>query len=153
MLLVKSNPPGLACDGPPVWVGIGCTVLWHPVCSATKQEYDLSKMEAAFPALSKPMRRLLFIMSMVLFILDILCFYSVIFTLTVKKIENTRPAKPQDPWHTTGPCLPQTQAPGLQLDATPIDGYSWHRTHYWPEHAIVGVGRRGWVGCNLQLHR
>ena len=37
----------------------------HPVCSAaTQQEYDLSKMVAAFPALSKPMWRLLFIMSM-----------------------------------------------------------------------------------------
>ena len=63
-LLVKSNPPGPACDCPPVWAGIG-TVLWHLVCYAgTQQEFDRSTMAAAFPALSKPMRRLLFIMSM-----------------------------------------------------------------------------------------
>ena len=37
------------------------SALSHPVCSAaTKQEYDRSKMASAFPALSKPMRRLLF---------------------------------------------------------------------------------------------
>ena len=67
MLLVNSNPAGPACDGPPVWAGIGCSVLWHPVCAAaTQQEDDRSKMAAAFPALSKPMQRLLFIMSMVI---------------------------------------------------------------------------------------
>ena len=61
---MKSNPPGPACDCPPVWAGIG-TVLWHLVCYAgTQQEFDRSTMAAAFPALSKPMRRLLFIMSM-----------------------------------------------------------------------------------------
>ena len=42
-------------------------MLWHPASSAaTLQEDDLSKMAAAFLAHSKPMRRLLCIMSMVL---------------------------------------------------------------------------------------
>ena len=48
------------CDGPPIWAGICCTLLWHPVSSAaTQQEYDRSKMADAFHAPSKTMRHLL----------------------------------------------------------------------------------------------
>ena len=48
MVLVKINPPGPACDGPPVRAAIGCTALRHPVCSAaTQREHDRSKMAGA----------------------------------------------------------------------------------------------------------
>ena len=47
------------------------SVLWYPVCSAaTQPEDDLSKMAAAFPALSEPMQRLLFITSVFSFLLS-----------------------------------------------------------------------------------
>ena len=43
-LLLKSNAL-------PIWAGMCCTVLWHPVSSAAmQQEYDLSKKAAAFLA-------------------------------------------------------------------------------------------------------
>ena len=28
-VFLKSNPSSPVCDGPPIWAGIRCTVLWH----------------------------------------------------------------------------------------------------------------------------
>ena len=65
-LLLKTNPcPSPVCDGPPIWAGICAQCSGILSSAATQQEYDRTKMAAAFLVPSKPLQHLLFIMSMV----------------------------------------------------------------------------------------